>query len=232
MKGSPRPQGSHCGDCPAFDLTLTSAPWESPHMRALLLAALLPVTALAAEPPRYDFELAALAGQTVGGDIDPLTNGVDTSVSDEGAYALILNIREGRKKAALLQYELFLGQLENQVQLTGDVAADYDLRARYLHFGGTYEFSEADFRPYIAASIGLTNLKAENNGDHNDWSLGFGAGLKWYPTQWLGLRLDARGFGTLYDANTAIICSEGCVAGINGEMWWQSMVSGGLSVRF
>ncbi|MBQ1783441.1 MAG: outer membrane beta-barrel protein [Gammaproteobacteria bacterium] len=201
-------------------------------MRALVLLVLLPVAVLAAEPPRYDFELAALAGQTVGGDVDPLTDSVSTSVSDDGAYAVILNMREGLKKAALLQYELFVGQLENQVQLTGDVDEEYNLRARYLHFGGTYEFSDADFRPYIAASIGMTNLKAEGNSDHNDWSLSFGAGLKWYPTRWLGLRLDARGFGTLYDANTAIICGEGCVAGIHGDLWWQSMVSGGLSIRF
>lgn len=203
-------------------------------MRSLLPFMLaLPLVAMADEAPDYKFEVSALAGQSISGDLEPLVEGIATKQSNDDAYALLLNINDGyNKRGALLQYELLAAQLDSDISLSGDVNGEYQLRSRYFHFGGTYEFSDADFRPYVAASLGMTHLKAEGNDSNNDWSMGFGAGIKWYPLQWLGMRLDARGFGTFYNEETAIICSGGCVAGMDGDIWWQSMVSGGLSVRF
>ncbi len=203
-------------------------------MRLLLpLLFALPLAAVADENTHYQFELSALAGQTIGGDIKPLVDDVATKRSNEGAYALLLNINDGyNKRGALLQYELLLAQLDSDVQLSGNVNDSYQVHSRYLHFGGTYEFNDSNFRPYIAASLGLTHVQAAGNDSNNDWSMGFGAGIKWYPLQWLGVRLDARGFGTFYNEKTAIICDGGCVAGMESDVWWQSMISGGLSVRF
>lgn len=197
-----------------------------------LLILLVPGLALAANSANYNFEISGLAGSTVGGDVHPLVDGVDASVDNGGAYALIVDLREGRKRDALLQYELFVGELNSEVKLSGDTTGEYDLRARYFHFGGTYEFNQSDLRPYVAATIGLTNLDSESTGSQNDWSMGFGAGMKWFPLTWFGLRLDARAFGTFHDGTTNIVCDGGCSAGLTGDMWWQSMVSGGVSVRF
>ena len=115
----------------------------------------------------------------------------------------------------------------------------FALRVDYLHFGGTYLFEGEKVRPFIALTIGATRfdpglpgLSGETYG-----SMSFGAGWKFRLGEHVGLRLEARGFGTLIDSSSRLFCGSSelggaCLIVTEGEILSQWEARAGFSVRF
>ena len=69
--------------------------------------------------------------------------------------------------------------------------------------------------------------------------VGIGTGLQIRPNDRLGLRLEARAFGTLIKSGSSLFCvsdpaggNAGCAITVTGEVLWQIQTMAGIVFRF
>ena len=149
------------------------------------------------------FELTPFAVFPFGGEFesDDEFDFFDFDIDDGSGYGLSLGFPLSRN----FQIELFWSHQESDLTAESDLFfGDFtitDIDIDYYHAGVLYQFGPGQFRPFIAASVGVTEL---DPGDpllesESRFSLGVGAGAKIYFSQHFGLRLEARAFTTVID---------------------------------
>jgi len=158
------------------------------------------------------WEVMPFVGYRMGGDFDitGATGGAD--LDDERSFGLAVNlaIDEGSS------YEVFYSRQEASFARTSALAP-FDLNVEYLHFGGTLVVNdELPLAPYIVGGLGLTRFNPQTalGSDDTRFSFSLGAGVKLPVTQRFGLRLEARGYLTLVDSDSAFFCASGSQGGI------------------
>ena len=114
-----------------------------------------------------------------------------------------------------------------------------DTGIQVLQVGGTYQGSSATVRPYLPLTLGGTHIKTTVNGSQSDtfWSGSVGVGVQVSPSSRLGLRLEARAYGTLMKSNTDLFCRTGsdinvCAIRIDGSLLGQAEAFAGVVFRF
>ncbi|WP_028112007.1 outer membrane beta-barrel protein [Ferrimonas kyonanensis] len=108
------------------------------------------------------------------------------------------------------------------------------LSVDYLHLGGTRYYPQAQFNPYISASIGLTQLRPGGDlSNETKFSMGLGTGLEYQISSRLSFFAEIRGFATFTDSEGGILCDgERCVWKIKSDMFWQGQTNLGLRLKF
>jgi len=193
----------------------------------------------AAQEQAYAFELAPYGGYRFGGTFAAADSGTSIELDDSASFGLIFNARHSPDT----QWEALYAHQETTADTAGLGlglgGADLDLGIDYLHGGGTYLFDSAWGRPFLSATVGMTRIDVQNAGFDDDvfFSFSMGLGVQFRPTERLGLRLEARGFGTLVDSDTDIFCRTGpdenvCAVRIDGDVMWQMEAIAGVVFRF
>ena len=130
-------------------------------------------------------------------------------------------------------------ELETQPSFVG--GPTLDIGVTYFQFGGTYIFEDnsESTAPFIALTAGLTRFEpglddvdAEN---YFSWSLGGGVQLR--ADRRVGVRLEARVFGSLIDDDSALFCvsspeRNACALFVEGESLYQVEARVGVVARF
>ena len=136
-----------------------------------------------------------------------------------------------------LQLELFWSHQESDlVEDSGFVFGDFtltDLGIDYYHAGLLYQWGDGQFHPFIAGSLGITELDPGDPllGSESRFSFGVGAGLKVFFNQSFGLRFEARGFTTVIDEGDDD-CDRGFCYYDEGTYFLQAELRGGLVFAF
>lgn len=207
----------------------------------LLLFAIGGAAEASAQSSPGKFELTPYGGYRFGGTFEDIDTEIEVELDDAASFGLIMNFRESGNT----QWEVIYSQ-QNTTADVSDLAlpqTELDLRLQNLQFGGTYigEFMDRGerVRPYLAATIGGTHIEPDEPTLDSDtfWSFSIGGGLQLAPTNRVGLRLEARAWGTLIDSNTSLFCSSGpqgglCAIRIDGRMLWQFETFAGVVFRF
>jgi opacity protein-like surface antigen len=196
---------------------------------AVAAAALIPLTARAAE-----VEVTPFAGHTWGGSFTDAVTGDTLSVDDTTNYGLMVDIRQDERS----QIELYVSRQATRLKadqglFTGNPLFDLDIE--YYHIGGTYTEAEGSTKPYVVGTIGATHMVPKGPGLEalTRFSLSLGAGVKVQATKRIGLRLEGRWFGTLFNGNGAVFCSNGaCALNVQGDLFSQFVVNAGVSFVF
>jgi opacity protein-like surface antigen len=198
---------------------------------AILASALLAPLAQAAE--RTTFQLAPFGGFRVGGSLEDAGNGDARDVEEAASFGLALELRQGKEDRWL--------QLWYSRQGTDIRAPDgrLDLDVEYLHLGGTVPIDdEGRFHSYLSAGIGATRLTPGSGlDDVVEFSGSLGLGLSVPVSDRVTLRLEARGYLTLVDSDSAIFCSsidgEGaCRIVASGSTLFQAELSAAIAFAF
>ena len=203
----------------------------------------------AAQDTAFRFEITPYAAYRIGGEFEPQTEseddvnvgeGRDFELREGNANGLILDIGTG---AGNTQWEVLYAhqdtELETQPSFVGGPTLDLDVS--YFQFGGTYIFEDnsESTAPFIALTAGLTRFEpglddvdAEN---YFSWSLGGGIQLR--ADRRVGVRLEARVFGSLIDADSALFCVSSpelnaCALFVEGESLYQLEARVGVVARF
>ncbi|MDQ8020980.1 MAG: hypothetical protein REI94_04025 [Moraxellaceae bacterium] len=107
------------------------------------------------------------------------------------------------------------------------------LRAYHLQFGGVkyVEPNPDKGSMYVGFMLGGSQLETPGTRDYQP-SFSLYGGYEWRPARNLGLRLEARWIGVLFDAETDVVCSGGCRARIQSGVWSQGSLGVGVGLRF
>ena len=86
-------------------------------------------------------------------------------------------------------------------------------------------------RAFISGLVGLTRYAAASNNEVR-FTIGLGAGGKFFATRHLGLRLEARGYMTFVNLSGVGVCSGGCAVAFAYNPVFQADLTAGLVVAF
>lgn len=203
--------------------------------RLLLLAASLAAApaALADQLPRV--QVALHGGYRGGGGLEDAATGDDRDLADSESVALALELRfrDGDDRF----YQLWYSRQGSSVD---DGVARRDVDVEYLHLGGTVPIGSRErAQPYFAAGLGATRFSASGAEarDRTRLSGSLGIGVAIPLAAHAALRLEARGYLTAMDTDTAIFCrsddgSAFCRITASGSTLFQAEALAGFALRF
>jgi opacity protein-like surface antigen len=190
-----------------------------------------------AQEQTFDFSLTPYGAYRVGGEFEERGGAASIDLDEGGSYGIIFNARH----SPITQWEILYSRQETNAEASGLGLSDPtpELTVEYLHAGGTYLWDGDKVRPFLAATLGGTRVDISTPGLDDDtfWSFSLGLGLQMSPSNRLGLRLEARGFGTLLDSDSDLFCqispsNNTCIVRIDGTIMWQVEALAGIVFRF
>jgi len=200
----------------------------------LLCAGLLAAPAVAADELPL-VQVAVHGGYRAGGGLEDATTGAERDLEDAGSVALALELRfrEGDER----YYQLWYSRQDSSVN---DGTATRGADVEYLHLGGTVPIGgQGRVRPYFAAGLGATRFSASGAGasDRTRLSGSVAIGLAMPFGAHAALRLEARGYLTAMDTDSAIFCraddgSAFCRITASGSTLFQAEALAGIAVSF
>lgn len=203
-----------------------------------LFLSLLLITTTAATTPSYAVELTPLFGYRGGGDFVDQTTDTTHTVRSSDIFGLIVGFPYDYKRNFEIYYSHQSSELSSiTVTEPTTTTATIPLSIDYLHFGGTAPVSENKnngMTTFVTGGLGFTYLSPDFSGLQSDLRASFsiGFGMKWPLAENIALRLETRGFATLFDNNSAIFCSGGCAISISGNLFMQGEVFAGIGFKF
>lgn len=186
-----------------------------------------------------DFELTPFGAFSIGGEFSDVDVETTANLEDSGSIGLIFDIRA----EANTQWEFLYSMQDTSAMFSGTQvsAQDVDVDVHYLQAGGTYLGDGRVARPYLAATIGATHFDVNTPGFQDDtfFSFSIGTGLQIRPNERLGIRLEARLFGSLVQSDSDLFCVSnpgngvaGCAIVVSGDVLWQTQAIAGMVFRF
>jgi opacity protein-like surface antigen len=172
------------------------------------------------------FEVGAFGALAVGGHFNLQDAAATTGASSIGSTVSLVNHPAFALTADLgpadgsQQYELFYSREDAGMRGSSGVQLP-DVTVEYLHLGGTVLLADdAGIKPYVAAGLGVTRFTPSEGGSTDArFSVSLGLGLRWPLTRHFSFRLEARGFATVVNSDTASFCGSGqngLLCGVHG----------------
>ena len=158
------------------------------------------------------WEITPFASYRMGGDFDISGAPGGGDLDDHGAFGFAVNLAIDETAS----YELFYSRQEASFAQTSAVAP-FDLDVEYLHVGGTLLLSdELPVAPYMVGGLGVTRFSPQTGpgSDDSRFSVSLGAGVKMPVTNHFGVRLEARGYVTFVNSDSAFFCASGSQGGV------------------
>lgn len=175
-------------------------------------------------------EITPFYGYRFGGEFkDTLTRNT-VKISEENIVGFLVNI----DRDAHSQYEFLYSHQSSEVTSTTSTP-NFDVDIDYFHFGGTALWPNDNIIPFLAGGLGLTHMSPDISGSDSAtrFSFSLGGGLKWFPGKRVGVRLEARAYGTLVNSGSAIFCTNGnCNFSVSGNLFTQFETNVGIIFRF
>ncbi len=138
--------------------------------------------------------------------------------------------------------EIFYNRLDSELRFRGSrsgLVTDttfFQMSTNYIQIGGLSEFETGtNLKPFGVLAVGTTVFSPKSNQHSDEWlfSISLGAGLKYYLSERIGLRLDGRFLFPLYLTGGGFFCGTGgCGAGIGSSpIVLQGFIDGGVILR-
>lgn len=199
------------------------------RIRVLLTALLL--AAVATPVCAQSFEIAPFGGIRVGGGFFEASTG--RPVDTDGAPAVGVTVDVPFSPG--LQIEAAFSHQSANIFVPGEPfgpSARVHFTVDHWQGGGLQEYGAGRARPFLTGVLGLTRYSGGADSEFR-FTVGAGGGIKLFPAQHFGIRLDGRVFATLIDGSgTALACvDQRCLVALNLDVVWQAEFTAGLVVR-
>lgn len=189
----------------------------------ILFASIKPVLA-------QEYEITPFIGWRTSDSLEEVNTGATIDIKETESFGIILSL----KKSPDTNYDFLFSRQNTELQSSSAPDLTESLRFDYFHFGGTVFYDYDKLNPFVTGGLGATHISPANDAfsSETNFSLSIGGGLKFPLSQNVGLRLEARGYGTVVSGSGEILCSGGCVAKFSGSLFLQFEASAGLSFAF
>jgi len=207
---------------------MTSSPSGAVRANALVACLL----AGAANASAQDFEITPFGGYRFGGDFFELLTRQPLDLDGAPTVGVTVDV----PMSGGLQFEALFTHQNAHVSVPAfPLGPPVRLRMTVDHWqaGGLQEFDTGRVRPFLTGTLGLTRYATSGDNEVR-FALGAGGGVKLFPADHVGLRLNGRLFATFVDADVQVFaCSPGiCFVGFHADVVWQLEFTAGLIVRF
>jgi hypothetical protein len=213
----------------------------SRHPALALLVLLLPATASVAQSR---FELTPFYGFRTGGSfrVTEVELALDVKSSDGYGFLFGFDLNDNmqveflwsRQKSSLEAVPL-VPDSSGEVPLPIDLP-EIDVRADYFHGVFNYGGGPPVFQPYVAIGAGMSAFDSDQAtvDPIHKFSFSLATGFKSFFNERVGVRFDARAFGTrIGDRREEIYCDVwGCVTFEAAATFWQGQLVGGVIFAF
>ncbi|UCB55048.1 MAG: outer membrane beta-barrel protein [Thiotrichales bacterium] len=176
-----------------------------------------------------NYEITPFIGWRTSSSLEEVTTGATIDIKETDSFGIILSMIADKDT----HYDFLFSRQNTQLQSTTSSNTE-SLRIDYYHFGGTVFYDYDRVHPFVAGGLGATHISPSNDAfsSTTKFSLSIAGGLKFPISQNVGLRLEARGYGTVVSSGSTILCSGGCVAKFTGSLFMQFEAFAGLSIAF
>jgi hypothetical protein len=186
-----------------------------------------------APTPARTVEITPTIGWRMGGGVESDEGEFD--VESATSYGVILDVRVRADGVVELLYDRQSSDVVRRSS-TGPDSTITDIAIEYFQLGGAVEFGhEPNLKPFFALTAGAAHLNPADERD-DEWHFAGVAtlGAKAYFGERLGLRAQARLWGTFLTEESQIFCSlpGGCVISASGKLFTQADFSAGLMFVF
>lgn len=174
----------------------------------------------------------------VGYQLAGVLNTVDGKLSMKNGlnYGLIFDVTVEKD----MQAEIWYSRLESELsyKTTEETSYTYydDMSIEYFHAGALIVPEWGKVRPIGIITLGFTRFHLMNKDASDDWrfSVAVGGGAKFFFTDNIAIRVQARVLVPVYTSNTTIYCTNGtCIFSIEaGTVVWQADINAGLTIAF
>lgn len=178
-------------------------------------------------------EVSLLYGTQGGGNLEHVDTDSTLKMAEEPVRALIIGTPLNDYQELELLYSRQKTRLRDSSAVADESLSSLDIH--YLHLGGTVVSEPVvDWQGFLSGGLGFTHFSPLPSGVESETraSMSLGLGARWMPTRRVGLRLETRWYGTLFNSNTRIFCSGGCEMRVSGDLLSQYSVMGGVVFRF
>ena len=209
-------------------------------MKTRLHRYFLPVLVLLGALPALAGEkvLTPFYGQRWGGQVETISIPTETfDFSSSESYGLMFDIE--------VDIDTFIEILwthqptDVEARLTGE---EFDVDVDYFMVGAMHEFDDDGIRPFVGGGLGLAYYSPKRSGLSSASRLAFYAGggfrTMFGTAERIGIRVDARIYGTFVNTGGGFWCSGGsggggCSVGFTAsDIIFQGEVTAGLSLAF
>jgi opacity protein-like surface antigen len=203
-------------------------------LAALSAACAILLTPIAEAADQTVFQVVPQGGIRLGGNFEDAETGADRQIGDAASFGIGLEWRVGDENR---WWQLWYSRQGTDVR-TADGA--FDLNVEYLHIGGTAPISdEGRVHSYVSGGIGATRFSPAGAGlqDATKFSASLGIGLSMPLSERVALRVEARGYVTAMEADTAIFCRSDSSGGAceiiaSGKTLFQGELTVGVAFGF
>ena len=196
----------------------------------LLTVALLVTPWTPALAQDQDYEITPFIGWRTSSSLEEVNTSASIDLDETSSFGIILSM----KKDPDTNYDFLFSRQSTELKSSTSPSNTESLRIDYYQIGGTVFYDYDKFHPFVSGGLGATHISPANGdlSSETKFSLSVAGGLKFPLSQNVGLRLEARGYGTVVSSGGTIMCSGGCVAQFKGSLFMQFEASAGLSIAF
>ncbi len=179
-------------------------------------------------------ELTAFSGEQGGGPLRDIEADNSLGLEQRPLEGLII----GAPLSPTQDLELYYSRQQTRLKEgTVAVATDqlFDVEVHYLHLGGTVLSPRYyGWQGFLSGGLGVSHFSPSPRGGEaeNRASLSLGVGAKWMPLKHVGIRLEGRLYGSLFNSSTSLFCGGGCELELQGDLLRQYAFFAGVVVRF
>jgi len=184
-------------------------------------------------PTAWAGDFSLLAGYRVGGSFETGT-GTSLDIDESGSFALAVDVDYLPDK----DLELFWSHQESALYAEPNDKL-FDLDTDYLHVGGTVRYYHPFLIPYVAGGLGATHFNPGSSAYRSEtrFSISLAGGVKYFPTERFGVRLEGRGYLTWFPDSGSLFCTSGsggtsCQIYLEGDALFQFEGLAGVVWRF
>ncbi len=197
----------------------------SRYLLVLGAAVLFPAMANA-----VDFEVAPFIGYRFGGNFEDSTTGQSANAKESIDYGLAFDVEYAPDQMV----EIFYSRQPTEFKNT---SPGIDLDIEYFQIGGVAEYTQDTYTPYLVGTIGAARFTPGGDLDSETrFALTLGGGVKWFVSKNVALKVEGRGYLSIFDSNTQVFCvSSGgavCSFRVSGSVIWQLEAMAGVVFRF
>ncbi len=153
----------------------------------------------------------------------------DVKVTDKASYGGRIGLRVDFSKVIEFEYN----RTEAEIIIPGaetDSTGSFGFTANYYTLGGVYEAGDGELVPFGTANMGMANFKGKEGAGQsvNMFVVGVGGGIKYFLSDAIGIRLQARLIFPMRFSGVGIGCGigtggGGCGASVGG---YSSIIQG------